>query len=116
VAGSSKPPVDAWALACRIRGGDQLLFKDDGPEHITVSYLVLDPALDHVLPRCACSRGERPAGPGARRASEHPTTRVGDLSCAEDPASRNGRSDRCGAAPINFCCVEVINWTTCPSN
>lgn len=36
------------SLASRLRAGEKLLFKD-GPEHITASYLVFDPPLEHVL-------------------------------------------------------------------
>ncbi len=48
---SAATPGDATlsALASRVRGGEKLLFKDDGPEHITASYLVFDSALGHVL-------------------------------------------------------------------
>ena len=35
-------------LAARLRDGEKLLFKD-GPHHLTASYLVFDPTLEHVL-------------------------------------------------------------------
>jgi 8-oxo-dGTP pyrophosphatase MutT (NUDIX family) len=36
-------------LADRLRDGDELLWKDAGPDHITASVLVFDPSLDSVL-------------------------------------------------------------------